>query len=144
MHLWKNNRFMYQNYKWKQSRNKKDPPPSNFFFLRKWYKRSKGFVSWWSGKMNFVKCRVSEKSEEKIFNVWYFFVAFLHYGLFLLIRVDKTPPYIFIFHVGNPLIQQYFFLDPPSENTPSLINDWSHRSCSFLNILLFKILPQNC
>ena len=49
---------------------------------------------------------------------------------------DPPPP---------PLTQQYFFLTLPLKINPRLlINDWSHRSCSFLNILLFKILPQSC
>ena len=32
----------------------------------------------------------------------------------------------------------------PLKIPPPVINDWFHRSCSFLNILLFKILPQSC
>ena len=49
-------------------------------------------------------------------------------------------------HVVTPtLTQQYFFLTHPLKIPPHLlINDWSHRSCSFLNILLFKILPESC
>ena len=74
------------------------------------------------------------------------FCAFLHWGLFCRSgRVDKTPP-IFLFFCSDPrLTQRYFFLTLHLKIPPHLlINDWFHRSCSFLNILLFKILPQSC
>ena len=134
----------------------------------------KTYFAYWTGhkvscsrNMNFVKYRVSETSEETFFNVWYFFFfffffpcifcAFFALGPVLLIRLSlqNTSPYILIFscsdHPPPPSYTAIFFLDPPPENIlppppppPPSINKWSHRSCSFLNILLFKLLPQSC
>ena len=103
-----------------------------------------------SRNMNFVKCQVSETSEESfsMFDNFLHFLRIFALGPFFADQVELTkhPPYILIFHVVTPpppLTQQYFFLILPPPPPNLLINDWSHRSRSFLNILLFRILPQS-
>ena len=85
------------------------------------------------------------KRARKIFSMFDIFLRIYALGPFLLIRLSwqTHPPYILIFHVVSPPYTAIFFLDPPP-HTHLLINDWSHRLCCFLNILLFKILPQSC
>ena len=123
----------------------------NLFCILNW-----GMAVSCSRNMNFVKCRVSQTSEEN-FSMFDIFLDFFLKNVPFADQVEltKLPPYILIFHLVTlqppppPFTQQYLFPDPPLENTPPpvphlRINDWSHRSCSFLNILLFKILSQSC
>ena len=69
-----------------------------------------------SRNMNFVKCQVSETSEESfqcLIFFFFFFAFFAHFciGAFFADQVELTkhpPPYILIFHVVTPLTQLYF------------------------------------
>ena len=103
-----------------------------------------GMAASCSRNMNFVKCRVSDTSEDKFFNVFFLhvFLRMFAFGPFLLIRLSRqnTSPLYHYFSCSDPhpLTQQYVFLALPLKVPPHLLlNDWSYRSCSFLNILLF-------
>ena len=135
-------------------RKKNKQKNNNIFCILNW-----GMAVSCSRNMNFVKYLVSEMSEEN-FSMFDNFCIFAHFciGAFFADQVELTKhtPYILIFHVVSPppapppLTQHYFFLTLPLKistlpplHTP--INKcWFHRLCSFLNILLFKILPQSC
>ena len=61
----------------KRKKKKKKTKKKNIFCILNW-----GMAVSCSRNMNFVKCRVSETSEEKCFNVFCIFCAFLHKGFF--------------------------------------------------------------
>ena len=141
-------------------------------FWQKWYKWSKGFVSWWLLRKKkktttyfahwtgvwrlaapeILFCKMPSKRNERgiFFPCLIFFLHFCAFCIGDQSELTKHPPpppmFLFFHEVTTPLTQQHFFLTPPPPRKyPHLIiNDWSHRSCSFLNILLFKILPQIC
>ena len=135
-----------------------------YFFYENKKKWSKGFVSWWLlrkktqhilhielghggyllQKYEFCKMPAERNERGKKFIVWYFFLHFLRIfalGPFLLIRLSwqNTSSYIFIFHIVTSPLHSNILSWPSLKITHPhlLINDWSHRSCSFLNILLF-------